>query len=475
MFQNVFAASRLVITCAFSLDPPNIPLAYLLFARIQSPDVYTYNIVIKASSQTLNPLKSLALYRNMLLQGLKPNEYTFCFVLTSCAHGLGLVEGKQVHCQFVKHGFDFGVYGSTSLVHVYNECGELNEGIRVFEEMGQRSNVSWGTIIDGFISRGYLKDGLRLFRDMRNSGVGASNATLVSVLCACAKMQNLKLGRMVHSYVEVRGLHLNVTLGTSLVDMYSKCGAIDVAGDVFHLMRVKSIATWNCMINGLAMNGSGDEAIKLFQEMIVLGVEPNGPIFVGVLQSCSHTGLVEDGITYFFEMSKVYRIVPNLKHYGCMVDLYGRAGRLEEAIDIIRNMAMKPDIVVWGSLLGACRIHGNAKLGELVVAQILKLQPHHMSGCTGVGLHKMFAVLLEEKKGTLRTTYFALLLLINPITTMSTLVVEILNRHLDEFLFVDPEHITNFRMRRFPKKKNTYGLKEIDWALKQEKLERHHG
>ncbi|KAF8401278.1 hypothetical protein HHK36_012211 [Tetracentron sinense] len=390
MFRNVFAASRLLIISSFNFDPPNISLAYVLFSQIQKPDVYSYNIIIKATSQSPNPLNSFPFYHKMLLQGLHPNEYTFCFLLTSCAHGLALQEGHQIHAHFITYGFDIGVYASTSLVHMYSECGDLSDAFGVFDEMRHRSDVTWSVMVDAYISRGLLIDGLQLFEEMMSLGVKDSNAVLVSALCACAKVQDLVLGRMVHGYIVVKGLELNVNLGTSLVGMYSKCGAIEMAMAVFSMMPAKSVGSWNCMINGLALNGCGNVAISLFKEMRAFGVEPNGVTFLGVLHGCSHAGLVDDAVTYFSCMSEVHGVAPNIKHYGCMVDLYCRAGRLEEALEVIRTMPIKPDIVIWGALLGACRIHSEAKLGELVGAQMMKLQPHQISGCTS--LSDMYAM-----------------------------------------------------------------------------------
>ncbi|XP_010271083.1 PREDICTED: pentatricopeptide repeat-containing protein At4g21065-like [Nelumbo nucifera] len=390
MFLNVFFATRLLITAAFSLHPPNLPLPYLLFNQIPNPDVFSYNIMIKASMLTSNPLSSLSFYHNMLLQGLHPNEYTFCFLLTSCSRAPALQQGRQVHAHFIKHGFDVGTFASTSLVHMYGQCGDLSDVARSFDGMRHRSNVSWGAIIDAYITRGLLSDALRLFAEMRSLGVHASNATLVSVLSACAKVQDLALGRMIHGHAEVRGMELNVILGTTLVNMYSKCGAIEAAMDVFSTMPTKSVMSWSCMINGLAMNGRGQAAIELFREMQRLRLEPNSATLVGVLNACSHAGLIDDGFAYFSCLSDTYRIEPNVKHYGCMVDLYGRAGRLEEAVEVVGAMPMKADAGIWGALLGACRVHGNTKLGELVAAQIIKVQPHGLSGCTG--LSDMYAM-----------------------------------------------------------------------------------
>ena len=256
--------------------------------------------------------------------------------------------------------------------------------------MSHRTEVSWGAVIDAYIDQGFLTDALQLYAKMRSLGHSASNAILVGAFGACAKLQDLALGRIIHGQVEARGLQLNVTLGTSLVDMYSKCGAIEMAMEAFSRMPVKSVASWNCMINGLAMNGGGSAAIGLFKEMQASGLGPNSATFVGVLHACSHGGLVNEALEYFSCMRELYGIETNVKHYGCMVDLYGRAGKLEKAVDVIRTMPMKPDIVIWGALLGGCKKHGNAKLGELVGAQIMKLQPHKVSGCSS--LSDMYAM-----------------------------------------------------------------------------------
>ncbi|KAA8543010.1 hypothetical protein F0562_021495 [Nyssa sinensis] len=384
MSRNVFAASRLLVISSFSLDPPNIPLAYLIFSQIQNPDVYSYNIIIKASSRTSRPLGSLHFYQKLLLQGLCRNEYTFCFLLTSCAQGLALQEGKQVHTHFIKHLLVGSVFADTSLVSMYGKCGDTGNASHVFDEMPYRSEVSWGAMMDAYINRGFLMLGLQLFAKMRCLGIKASNARLVGALCACAKQQDLVLGRIIHGHLEAMGLELNVTLGTSLVDMYSKCGAVQMAMEVFSGMPEKSVASWNCMISGLAMNGRGHMAIGLFKDMQASGLKPNGTTFVGVLHACSHAGPENDALTYFLCMRNSYGIEPTVKHYGCMVDLHTRSGKLDKATEVIRTMPVKPDTVIWGALLGGCRKHGYAMLGELVGTQIMKLQPYQISGCSSL-------------------------------------------------------------------------------------------
>lgn len=391
LYQDTFAASRLLLISLSSLKPPNICLSYLTFLQIQNPDVFSYNIIIKASAQTTRLPNSLHLYNRLLRRGLCPNEYTFCFLLTSCAQNFFLQEGKQVHAQFIKHSVSSNsIFANTSLISMYGKCGEIDEALQVFEEMPEKGEASWGAIVDSYISHGFLMEGLLLFAKLRSYCVKATNATLVTALCACAKLQYLKCGKTIHGHIEVLGLELNVTLGTSLVDMYSKCGEIDLASEIFSQIPTKSVASWNCMIHGLAMNGRGIVAVDLFKEMLLFGLKPNSATFVGLLQACSHTGLVDDALVYFSSMTNSHDVHPSVRHYGCMVDLYCRAGRLEKAIEVIRTMSIKPDIVIWGALSGGCRKYGHAKLGELVGVQMLKLEPPRTS--CALNLSDMYAM-----------------------------------------------------------------------------------
>ncbi|XP_010938285.2 pentatricopeptide repeat-containing protein At5g43790 [Elaeis guineensis] len=381
LFHNVFAASRLLKFSTASLSPPDLQLTNLLFSQIHHPDVFCYNLVIKALSLSSSPLNSLSLFRKLLLQGLCPNEYTFCFLLDCCSHGIALWEGRQLHAHLNKHGLATATFSGTSLIHMYGDCGALPDALQAFEQMQLRSNASWGAMIDACVEHGKVFDGLKLFREMRSLGVEPSNATLVSIVSACAELGDLVSGRAVHGHIVVSGLELNVILGTSLVDMYSKSAAIEMAMEVFSVMPVRTVASWNCLIHGMAINGDGARAKCLFEEMLLDGdVRPNEVTFLGILNACSHAGLIEDGVVYFSLMSKAYGIRPNIKHYGCMVDLYGRAGRVEEAIEIIRTMSMKPDIGIWGALLGACRTPGYKELGELLAAQIMKIAPYDTCG-----------------------------------------------------------------------------------------------
>jgi pentatricopeptide repeat protein len=205
--------------------------------------------------------------------------------------------------------------------------------------------------------------------------VRPSDATLVTVLSACARLGAIDLGKWVHLYAESNGYKGNLYVGNALIDMYAKCGTVENAVDVFKSMGTKDLITWNTIINGLAIHGRGSDALTLFCQMKNAGEIPDGITFIGILCACTHMGLVEDGFSYFQSMVDDYSIVPQIEHYGCMVDLLARAGLLDQAVEFVRKMPMEADAIIWAALLGACRIYKNIELAELALERLIELEP----------------------------------------------------------------------------------------------------
>lgn len=264
-----------------------------------------------------------------------------------------------------------------AMITGYARCGRITDSRRLFDEMPQRDEVSWSAMIDGYVQQDCFKEALMIFGEMQMRGIQLRKFVMSSVLAACANAGALDQGRWIHAYAERNLIQLDAVLGTSLVDMYAKCGRLDMALEVFDKIQRKEVFTWNAFIGGLAMHGSAEEALKLFSRMQMENFKPDRITLVGVLNACAHAGLVEEGLQFFNSMEKVYDIRPAVEHYGCMVDLLGRAGLLDEAVNIINNMPMKPNAAVWGALLGACRIHGNVELGERVGEILLELEPQN--------------------------------------------------------------------------------------------------
>ncbi|XP_020182622.1 pentatricopeptide repeat-containing protein At4g21065-like [Aegilops tauschii subsp. strangulata] len=259
----------------------------------------------------------------------------------------------------------------TSMVAGLCRAGDVGSARRVFEKMPERDLVSWNAMISGHVGNRQPVEALCLFGRMMEEGFTPNRGTVVSALSACASAGALETGKWVHVFVEKNRLRWDEFLGTALVDMYAKCGAVELALEVFTGLRARNTCTWNAMINGLAMNGYSAMALDMFRQMELDGrVVPDEVTFVGVLLACSHGGSVDAGREHFNMISNKYGIGLILEHYACMVDLLARSGHLQEAHKLITEMPMKPDVVIWRALLGGCRLHKNVKMAEIVITEM---------------------------------------------------------------------------------------------------------
>ncbi|KAK9266928.1 hypothetical protein L1049_027187 [Liquidambar formosana] len=258
----------------------------------------------------------------------------------------------------------------------YARVGNVSVAHELFGLMPSRNVVFWNTMLALYV---WVKDYsacLRLFDTMIEGREAMPNeATLVSVLTACANFGRLDRGKWIHSYIETNRIKPDVLLSTALLTMYTKCGAMDVTRDVFEAMPRRSVVSWNSMIMGYGMHGHGEKALEMFLEMKKRGPMPNDATFVCVLSACTHAGMVLEGWWYFDLMHRVYEIEPKVEHYGCVVDLLGLAGLMKDSEELIRKMPMEAGPALWGALLSACRIHSNFELGEVVAKRLIELEP----------------------------------------------------------------------------------------------------
>ena len=244
--------------------------------------------------------------------------------------------------------------------------------------MPERTEVSWAVLTRSYASNGRISDALEMISLTRKRGIELGNSALVCILCKCADLGLSFAGKMMHGLIVIMGMELNVTLGTSLIRMYAKLGGD--GGSIFSAMSRKSVGSWNCMIQGLALNGDASASILLFEKMKELKIEPDEGTYVGILSACRHSGSVSAGVKFFSQMIECHGISPNLKHYGCMVDLYSRSGHVREALEIAMKMPMEPDAAMWGMILAACRERGDLVVGEMVAAKMMKVFPGEYSG-----------------------------------------------------------------------------------------------
>ncbi|XP_058079616.1 putative pentatricopeptide repeat-containing protein At3g08820 [Magnolia sinica] len=349
--------------------------AHKLFDEIPLRNVVSWTAIICGYMEDGRFWEAVDMFRRMLEMDLRPDSFTLVRVLSSCSQLGDLKNGEWIHAYIVEKGMERNVFVGTALVDMYAKCGSMEKARSVFIRMEERDVVSWSTMISGYSSNGLPKEALDLFFQMQDKHVRPDCFTMVAVLSACARLGALDLGNWASSLINKNEFMSNPVLGTALIDMYAKCGCMARAWAVFKGMKQRDLVVWNAVINGLGMSGHGKITFGLFNQIQKLGIQPDGNTFIGLLCGCTHAGLVEDGRRYFESMSRVYTLTPRIEHYGCMVDLLGRAGLLDEAHQLIKGMPVEANAVVWGALLGGCRIYRDTHLAEHVLKQLIELEP----------------------------------------------------------------------------------------------------
>ncbi|KAK1395225.1 Pentatricopeptide repeat-containing protein [Heracleum sosnowskyi] len=393
---------------SIALKQPNyIDYSIQVLQHWKRPSLVALNSLMRAHCLISEPCRSFYFYNRIVNSdhNLRPDKYTFTFLIKTCSQLFVEKTSLAVYGCVLKYGFDVDPYVRSSLVSMFAELGLLGFSKKIFLEMFEpdfvtqtamvsagaklgdlvfarelfdrmptRDLATWNAMMAGYAECGKAREVFDLFRLMQFAGVKVNEASVVLFLSACTQLGALDHGRWAHDYIEECRLRMGVALGSALVDMYAKCGDVDKAMEVFWSLKEKNVYTWTSAMGGLAMNGFGNECLELFAHMKHEGVEPNEVTFVSLLKGCSVVGLVEEGQRYFELMRKVYGLQPSIEHYGCMVDLYSRAGRLDEAFSFINSMPIKPHVDAWGALLNACKIYKNKELGELAFKKIRELK-----------------------------------------------------------------------------------------------------
>lgn len=368
--SDVFVQSSLVSMYAQSGETLN---SEIVFSDMIVKNIVSWTAMIAGYVQNGFYKEGLSVLRDMVTSGTQPNVVTLVSILPACASLKFLGLGKLIHGCGIKVGVDSDMALLNALIAFYGKCGNLDTARSLFKGMVVRNLVSWNAMIAAYEQNNAGTDAIKLFRRMQTENVEYDYITIVSVISACASLGALNTGRWLHELARMKGFGTNASITNALIDMYAKCGNIDLAKDVFQGLPHKSVVSWTSIIGACASHGHGDDALMLFSMMKEQGTKPNSFTFTAVLTACRHAGLVEEGRKHFESMIKDYSISPGVEHYACMVDLLGRAGCLLEAYKFIETMPVEPDAGVWGALLSACRIHGNVELAELVVARLSRL------------------------------------------------------------------------------------------------------
>ncbi|XP_072955490.1 pentatricopeptide repeat-containing protein At1g33350 [Typha angustifolia] len=407
--QSQFVSFKLVRFCSLVLA--DLRYARSIFDSLAAPNVFLYTAMLTAYSSICDAGSVVDLFNRMLRRGHpRPNEFIYPLVLRALfpSHDAGLNLMKLVHTHVVKSGFEGynvvqtslldvyarfadlhtarllfdglserNVVSRTAMISGYARVGKMANAMSLFEEMHERDVPSWNAVVAGCAQNGLFSDVVSLFQRMVVEGARPNQTTVSCVLSACGHLGMLRLGKLVHGYIYRNRIGFNSFVLNGLIDMYGKCGNLKEARWIFNVLSDRSLTTWNSMINCLALHGHSESAIVSFHEMKLQGVKPDEVTFVGLLNACTHGGFIDEGLSYFESMSRDYQIEPEIEHYGCVIDLLGRAGRFEDAMKIVKNMRIEPDEVVWGSLLNGCRIYRVTELAEFAVRKLLEIDPNN--------------------------------------------------------------------------------------------------
>ncbi|KAL5204604.1 hypothetical protein ABZP36_009475 [Zizania latifolia] len=373
--------------CRLYARSGSLESALRAFWNIPEKNVITWTTMISACAEDENYVElGLSLFLSMLMEGVMPNEFTLTSVMSLCGTRLDLNLGKQVQAFCFKIGCETNLPVKNSTMYLYLRKNETEEAMRLFEQMEDVSIITWNAMISGYAqimdsakddlharSRGF--QALTIFRDLKRSAMKPDLFTFSSILSVCSTMMALEQGEQIHAQTIKTGFLSDVVVNSALVNMYNKCGCIQDANKAFLEMPTRTFVTWTSMISGYSQHGQPQEAIKLFEDMKLAGVRPNEITFVSVLSACSYAGLVEEAERYFDMMKNEYRIEPVVDHYGCIIDMFVRLGRLEDAFSFIKRTGFELNEAIWSSLVAGCRSHGNMELAFYAADKLLELKP----------------------------------------------------------------------------------------------------
>ncbi|XP_071689779.1 putative pentatricopeptide repeat-containing protein At3g11460, mitochondrial [Rutidosis leptorrhynchoides] len=358
-----------------------------------------YNALVAGYTKNGRFLDAYELFRRMRGLGVRVDAVTMLGLIPGCSDCEHLKFAESLHGFVAKNGLGNEFFVANCLLTMYVKCGSKELARKFFDGMVVKELGTWNAIISGYAQNGYATEVLELYKELESSGLDPNPITLVGVLSSCAHLGAQKVGVEIEKKIQNSSFKDNVFVNNALINMYARCGNLLKAKEIFDNLLDKNLVSWTAIIGGYGMHGLGETAVHLFNEMIRCNIRPDGTVFVSVLSACSHAGLTDIGLDYFDSMKMKYGLKPGPEHYSCVVDLLGRAGRLNEAQNLIKTMPMEPDGAVWGALLGACKIHKNVDLAEVAFDRVIQLEP------TNIGYYVLLSNLYTEvnnKEGILR-------------------------------------------------------------------------
>ncbi|KAL4575746.1 hypothetical protein LXL04_011831 [Taraxacum kok-saghyz] len=370
--SDVYIGCSLVDMYAKCASTEPMKDARKVFERMPNHNVMSWTAIITGYAQSGGLDKTaIELYNKMITHGdITPNHFTFSSLLKASGN---LEIGKQIHTHTVKSGLVSVNCVGNSLITMYARSGNMGDAQKAFEVVLEKNLISYNAIVDGYVKNTDSNEAFNMFNQFEETKV--DSFTFASLLSAAASLSALGKGVEMHARLIKSGLDSNQRVCNALISMYSRCGDIEAASLVFNKMEQRNVVSWTSIITGFAKHGFAVKALEKFDEMVKAGVKPNEVTYVSVLSACSHVGMVDEGLKHFKSMYHDHKINPKTEHYACVVDLLGRSGFLEKALDFINSMPFKADALVWRTLLAACQVHGNTKLGKLAARMITQQDP----------------------------------------------------------------------------------------------------
>ena len=346
-----------------------------VFVKMHSRDAVSWNTMISTFSQNGCASEALGLFEHMLMEGLKPDKITLICAVDACAGLRDMVEGLKLHDLVVMAGYEHLEVVGSALISLYGNTNAVHEAMDTFQRIHHKDLVSWNALIYAYAINDYGKETLDLFWQMRLRGLQADTITFCGVLEACANLACMEEGKEIHSIIDKEGYGKDFMVGTALLDMYAKCGSVSEANNVFKKLSKPNVVTWTALIAAFSQNGRGREALVLLGEMQIAGTKPGSITFTSILAACGHVGLVDEAVYYFSSMKLDYGLEHTLDHYFPMIDLLGRAGRLDEAEAMIHEVPIEDNGISWECLLSACRVHSDLIRGSWAATHCFESGP----------------------------------------------------------------------------------------------------
>lgn len=396
----------------------HVKTARQIFAIIEEKDVILFNVMMAGYIQNGLAFEAVEAFCKMVGTGLKPNLCSILSVLSALGDLKNTQGGKCAHGYVLRHGFESNIEIANQVIYMYSKSGFIDRARQVFNRVKYKDLVSFTSMMMGYVNHGHADEAVTLFRLMQREKLNPDSVTLICLLRAFALLGCLDLAKEIHAHVLRVHMEKEISVINSLLTSYSKCGKLKIARDLFQRMDERCLASWNTMIAAYGMHGNCLEALKLFNQLKNKNIMPDESTFMAILSGCSHSGLVEEGLSVFRSMKEEYSLTPIEEHYGCMVDLLSRAGQLEEAYDLLKCLPLKQSGSGLGALLAACRVHGNTKMGEVIGRRLLDKEPQNPSAYGLVS--NMYAEdekwnevaeirAMAKEKGLKRTTGYSLI------------------------------------------------------------------